>query len=135
MATPGEGYRSGTAEANEFEALLRERYETLWRDIQRELEKYRGQQYADVIQQGADPDDLAVADLLVDLNVAEINRDVTELRAVQRALERLKKGTYGICAACGERIDPQRLQALPQAALCIDCQSRGERQRGETPSL
>lgn len=135
MATRQDGYREGSTEAREFEDRLRARYQDLWQDIQRELEKYQGQQYRDIIQQGADPDDLAVADLLVDLNISEINRDVDELRAVQQALERIRHGTYGICASCGERIDAERLRALPEAALCLRCQSRAERQTGATPSL
>jgi DnaK suppressor protein len=121
--------------AEQFEPILRARYETLWHDIQRELQKYRGEQYRNVVQQRADPDDFAAADLLVDLNVAEINRDVAELRAVQHALDRVKRGTYGICAGCGEPINPQRLKALPHAVLCVECQARGERQQLETPSL
>jgi RNA polymerase-binding protein DksA len=127
--------RPGTAEAREFEDLLRGRYAALWQDVQRELEKYRSQQYTDVIELAADPGDYALADLLVDLNVAEINRDVGEMRAIQRALERLKGGSYGACAACGEPIGRDRLRALPHATLCIECQKRNEQAVNESPSL
>lgn len=122
--------------AREFERRLRDRYAAVWADIQRELEKYRSERYRDIVEQGADPDDEAAADLLIDLNIAEINRDVDELRAVQAALERIKRGTFGLCAVCGEPIAAERLDALPQAALCLDCQAREERRRAEgTPSL
>ena len=40
--------------------------------------------------------DLSLADLLVDLNLAEIDRDVEDLRAVEHALGRIRRGTYGM---------------------------------------
>ena len=49
---------------------------------------------------------------------------VGELRQVNRALERLNAGTYGICAVCDEPIDPRRLEALPFAEICISCAER-----------
>ncbi|MBN1483569.1 MAG: TraR/DksA C4-type zinc finger protein [Chloroflexia bacterium] len=45
---------------------------------------------------------------------------------VESALKRMDDGTYGLCRACGQPIDRARLQALPYAALCLDCQSRLE---------
>lgn len=46
---------------------------------------------------------------------------------VERALDKLKDGTYGICESCGARIDRARLEALPHARRCLDCQARRER--------
>jgi len=40
---------------------------------------------------------------------------------LEDALERLEAGTYGICESCGRPIDIERLEALPQTRLCIDC--------------
>jgi RNA polymerase-binding transcription factor DksA len=45
----------------------------------------------------------------------------TEMRAIHAALERIKKGTYGDCARCGEEISEQRLNVLPHTPLCKDC--------------
>jgi RNA polymerase-binding protein DksA len=42
-------------------------------------------------------------------------------REVEKALARLDQGTYGTCIECGEDIAPERLDALPAAALCFDC--------------
>ncbi len=50
------------------------------------------------------------------------------LEAIERALERIEAGTYGVCERCGEAIDPARLKAIPYAVYCIDCQSRIEQQ-------
>jgi len=45
-----------------------------------------------------------------------------QLELVDQALERLDGGTYGTCLRCGRPIAPERLEALPWAAHCIDCQ-------------
>ena len=44
-----------------------------------------------------------------------------ELEDIERAREKIEEGTYGICEGCGNVIDPERLEVLPQAKLCIDC--------------
>lgn len=46
-----------------------------------------------------------------------------EIGSVSRALERIAKGTYGECVRCGSDIAPARLEARPEAALCIRCAS------------
>jgi DnaK suppressor protein len=50
------------------------------------------------------------------------DRNEQHLAAVEAALTRLDDGTYGTCARCGRPIAPDRLDALPWAAHCIDCQ-------------
>jgi DnaK suppressor protein len=44
------------------------------------------------------------------------------------ALEKIDRGTYGICERCGEPIAPERLEALPFVAYCISCQEIVDRQ-------
>lgn len=44
------------------------------------------------------------------------------LAAIEAALKRVEEGTYGTCSNCGKRIPEERLEALPWATLCIDCQ-------------
>ena len=48
------------------------------------------------------------------------------LKLVEEALARFDDGTYGLCTNCGCPIDPARLEALPYAELCLDCQSKQE---------
>ncbi|HLO36299.1 MAG TPA: TraR/DksA C4-type zinc finger protein [Candidatus Deferrimicrobium sp.] len=50
------------------------------------------------------------------------DRNQQHLEAVEAALARLDDGTYGSCLRCGRPIAPERLEALPWAAYCIDCQ-------------
>jgi DnaK suppressor protein len=44
---------------------------------------------------------------------------------IDRALAKIQAGTYGLCEQCGQPIPEARLQALPQAALCVACKSGG----------
>ena len=48
---------------------------------------------------------------------------------IDRALRRMDAGTFGVCERCGKKIAVARLEALPFAALCIECKSREERRR------
>jgi RNA polymerase-binding transcription factor DksA len=49
-----------------------------------------------------------------------------EIASVKRALGRIDDGSYGDCVRCGEAIAPARLEARPEAALCIDCARKDE---------
>jgi DnaK suppressor protein len=51
---------------------------------------------------------------------------------VLEALQRLKNGTYGTCGQCGVEISRQRLEIIPEALYCVDCQ-RGSEQRVDAP--
>jgi DnaK suppressor protein len=51
------------------------------------------------------------------------NRLRQDLATVAHALDKIQKGTYGNCDNCGKPIDPARLEALPQASLCMDCKA------------
>ena len=55
---------------------------------------------------------------------AASNRVVVE--QIAAALNRLSAGTYGRCTRCGGQIAPARLEVLPHAAACIECQSHAE---------
>lgn len=46
------------------------------------------------------------------------------LDALERALERLDEGSYGVCEECGRPIAPERLAARPAATTCIQCAAR-----------
>jgi len=47
-----------------------------------------------------------------------------QMAAVEHALSKFEKGTYGLCDLCGQPIDPARLEALPQATLCLSCKAK-----------
>lgn len=48
----------------------------------------------------------------------------SQLAEVERALRKFEEGTYGLCDSCGKLIDPARLEALPQANLCLECKTK-----------
>ncbi|GAB3602525.1 TraR/DksA family transcriptional regulator [Microbacterium aureliae] len=48
------------------------------------------------------------------------------IEQITAALNRITRGTYGWCTRCGRPIAPARLEALPYAAACIDCQSHAD---------
>jgi DnaK suppressor protein len=50
-------------------------------------------------------------------------REVAQIRA---ALRRIAAGEYGECLGCGETIKPRRLEAMPEATLCINCATKAE---------
>ncbi|HLA15814.1 MAG TPA: TraR/DksA C4-type zinc finger protein [Candidatus Limnocylindrales bacterium] len=67
-------------------------------------------------------------------HVFEQQRDIAlrdkaraQLEAVEAALARIEAGTYGRCTSCGNPITPERLEAIPWAEHCIDCQRAGVR--------
>ena len=50
---------------------------------------------------------------------------LASVEEIDRALEKLEAGTYGVCEKCGENIPKERLKALPYASLCVRCKSGG----------
>jgi DnaK suppressor protein len=50
-----------------------------------------------------------------------------KLLSIEQAMQLAQVGTYGICQNCGQRIDPARLEILPEATLCLKCQREFER--------
>ena len=73
-------------------------------------------------------DDLGRGDPIVyswERNLARRERAKGRLKKLQAALQRIEKGTYGVCEACGQAIEPERLAALPIATLCIACAHQG----------
>lgn len=82
-------------------------------------------------QPGGDAIDFALdtAQDEISSQLAEI--ESRELAQVEKALQRMENGTYGICEITGKPIPLARLQALPYATLCIEAQREMERQTAE----
>jgi RNA polymerase-binding transcription factor DksA len=59
-------------------------------------------------------------------DVSILEQIEAELADVELALRRLDEGTYGTCEACGRLIGDSRLEAKPEARLCLDDQTRAE---------
>src|SRR5947207_14331400 len=62
-----------------------------------------------------------------EMNSALAELDARELGQIDRALARLKQGTYGLCEVCHGKIPVGRLATLPFCTLCIECQREMEK--------
>jgi RNA polymerase-binding protein DksA len=73
---------------------------------------------------------------LADSATATLNREIdytleenseNVLSSIEQALQRIENGTFGSCVRCGRQIAEERLEAIPYATRCIDCQRVAER--------
>jgi len=120
-----------------MKSRLRERAAQLRGEIQRTLERSSDETHVRIAEQARDTEDDSFSNLIVDLNLAEIDRDADELRRIDTALVRLSEGSYGSCEDCGQRIPQARLDAEPTALRCIRCQELYEKTHAgvSTPRL
>jgi len=107
--------------------MIDDRYEALSAEIHQDAARSRDETYGELAGPVTDGGDKATADLISDLDSAELDRDLGELRQIEAAQERLAGGSYGICVDCGGEIDFERLLAQPAALRCLDCQRVHER--------
>ena len=56
-----------------------------------------------------------------EMNLALRESAKAKIKSIQVALDRLDQGNYGLCEACGQQIDPDRLEILPHTTLCVQC--------------
>jgi len=116
---------------------LRARERALREEIRQGLLKSGEAHHKDMAGMVSDAGDESVANMLEDLELADVDRDVRELREVEAALARAGRADFGGCADCGEPIGYARLEVNPSASRCRACQERRERgyAHGGTPSL
>ncbi|SCY29591.1 TraR/DksA family transcriptional regulator [Nitrosospira sp. Nsp13] len=116
---------------------LQQRYLDLREEVRGELERSGEQRYIDLAGSVRDAGDGSVADLLLDINTAMVDRQVHEMREVEAALKRLAELNFGDCIDCGGEIGFDRLMAYPTAQRCVQCQEVHEKTYAheETPTL
>jgi DnaK suppressor protein len=100
-----------------------------------DLMKKLAREWADLRGFGADNTTGDTADVAFESGSDEMTSqlaalDARELAQIERALTKLKNGSYGVCEGCSEKISVARLNALPYTAYCIDCQREAERNPG-----
>lgn len=74
----------------------------------------------DLVDVAADDIDRKILDTLS-------TKEIRRLRLIDSALGRIQNGRYGLCMKCNKRIPRERLEAIPYAMLCIECQTSDER--------
>ena len=69
-----------------------------------------------------------VADFTYQRELQETTRQLLERETeqVEAAMRARETGAYGVCQSCGRSIPPERLEARPEATLCVDCQRRAD---------
>ena len=125
------------SQRDELAARLAARRQTLRAEVQRELANSDDPRIAGFKNELAATEDWVLADILTDLDVATVSRDIAELTEVEAALARIADESYGTCSDCGEAIGWPRLNAQPTAERCIACQEKLEARTGRPghPSL
>lgn len=111
----------------ELHDALQTRLQQLAMDIHDELLDSDEQTYIELAGEVHDLEEASLADLLVDVQLAEIDRHLHEVRDIEAALDRMREGRYGTCSDCGDAIALERLTAQPTALRCQPCQSAFER--------
>jgi len=111
----------------ELRSSMRARSARLREEIRQVLLRSDSEQFVQIANEVHDLEDESFADLMVDINLAEIDRDLQELRSIEAAVGRIADGSYGHCEHCGSPIEFRRLQLTPFANRCFDCQSAFER--------
>lgn len=106
-----------------FQQLLQERLEKIQQRIDVRNTNIK------VIQtsQHTDESDIVSNYIQGNLDMETIGLYHKELKDVENALEKIKKGTFGICEMCDDIIDVERLKAKPHARYCIKCRELFER--------
>jgi DnaK suppressor protein len=80
--------------------------------------------------------DDAIASEQAELRSQMASYESRELAQIEHALEKIRRGRYGLCEVCEQPISPLRLKALPYATECITCARREERRAaGPTPHM
>ncbi|MFQ6013831.1 MAG: TraR/DksA family transcriptional regulator [Anaerolineae bacterium] len=107
---------------------MKKRYKQLKSKLERELEGVRAElerlgQIEPDSEYGPGEGDPTIYEW--EMSLAMRKRLEAKAQSLESALEKMKEGTYGICERCGETIDPERLEVLPETTLCITCAQGG----------
>jgi RNA polymerase-binding protein DksA len=88
--------------------------------LQHELKQLRGEMKS----AGEEREEEATEAFELEKSMALERRFEDALAEVGHAISKYEAGTYGVCDLCGAAIAPARLEALPQASLCLECKAR-----------
>ncbi len=120
---PKESSKMERAQKEYFRRLLQKKL----KDLLGEADKTLGEM-TNMNDHFPDPTDRATveSDRSFELHIRDRERKL--IKKVKKALEKLDKGTYGICERCGNKIGIERLKARPVTSLCIECKSKQEKE-------
>lgn len=112
-------------------ATARKRLEEMCGELDKSILVLQGQQPAGNGSPDSPQDPADAGTTLSETDRAEAVLAAAQFQrsAVMEALSRIERGTYGLCADCGHPIPDGRLDARPEAARCVTCQSKWDRGR------
>jgi DnaK suppressor protein len=99
-------------------------------DLQREQEQATSDTGGELSSFDQHPGDSGTETFELEKNVSLLEQLEDELVEIDAAVQRLERGTYGICQPCGRPIGDERLEALPATRFCVEDQARAEREAG-----
>jgi DnaK suppressor protein len=111
----------------EVKERLLERKRRLWLEVKDQLKSNIGNGYQEMLATARDEEDQATVSLMAETNLTLLGPKRQELEAIEEALQRLENGTYGLCEACGQPIEPRRLEIMPETPYCRNCMSQREK--------
>ena len=106
---------------------LQDRRAALLKEVQDVTGRDEDEPFRQLAGEVADSGDESVAATLIDTNHAAVGRDLEEIRSIDRALQRMEEGKYGLCSECGTEVPIARLEANPTAERCFPCQDHFEK--------
>ena len=106
--------------------MLLEKRQAIIKEIEESLGQSLTEDQQRRLESARDVGDQALMDLERELGISLMEMRNRRRQSIDEALTRLHEGTYGICADCGVEISEKRLQVVPFAKLCVECQSREE---------
>ncbi len=77
-------------------------------------------------EQTQDPADRAANSYNKEFLFSQSNNERARLAQITKAIARIREGNFGDCEQCGEEINTKRLEAVPWARYCINCQEKIE---------
>lgn len=100
-------------------------------EIKARIEEQLGEKMAEdidsVLGPALDEGDLSILEIGRDVDYGLLSMYTKTLKNINQALERLDEGTYGICEECGQEIAEKRLEVIPFALYCVQCQREKEK--------
>lgn len=105
--------------------LIKKREEII-KEAKTEIARYLKGETKQIVETALDDGDWSIIDLSEDINFKRLETHRENLVKIDEALRKLQEGTYGVCEDCGEEIPRERLEVMPFAILCKDCQEKKE---------
>ncbi len=116
----GEEYMND-AQLDHFTNILQNWKQELMEEVDRTKEHMQSE-----LVNYADPNDRASQEEEFSLELRTRDRERKLLKKISKTIDKIDKGDYGYCDACGVEIGIRRLEARPTADLCIDCKTLAE---------